>query len=434
MRWTLTAAAVLATFFSAAASAAVVPDSEIRAILNERTGGEKGIGIVIGIIDANGQRIISAGGFGGKTLFEIGSVAKVFTALLLSDMVERGELKLTDRAVSDLPVTFADLATHTSGLPFMPPEGIATRTELYAYLGRQPVRGGAAWGYSNLGYWLLGDVLAVRMHTDFETLLRKRILDPLKLRDTAARLTPEQTARVAPGYDASLHPAPPFSSMPAYSMMSPAGAGWYSSADDLMAFLAFVLDLRRSPIQPAMAAMLQTTRPASSPATRQALGWLIEGDDRDRLIVHDGGTLGYAASLAWDPKLRTGVVVLSNQFGDVGDIARHLLRPSVPLHKPALTKHHEITLAPATLASYAGEYEAAGEGVFVIELTGGKLTLQTPSDWGLPKLQLRAATEREFFVSELPLRVVFETKDGSVTGMVVYPPRGQKGVPATRKR
>ncbi len=411
------------------AAAAVVPDSEIRSIVSHRIEGQAGVGIVVGIIDPHGQRVVSAGGFGEKTLFEIGSVTKVFTALLLEEMVHRGEVKLTDRAADGLPITFAELATHTSGLPFMPDGSVTTRAQMYEFV-RSKAPHGAAWEYSNVGYWLLGDALAERAHTDFDTLLRERILDPLKLRDTTAHFTAEQKARVAPGYDASLHPAAPISSMPGYSMMSAAGMGWYSTADDLLDFLAVVLGLRRSPLQPAIAATLETTRPTSSPATRQALGWVIEGDDANRLIVHDGGTLGYAASVAWDPKLRTGVVVLSNQFGDVGDIARHILRPSVPLHEPAVKTHREIALAPATLGSYAGKYEAPGEGDFVVAVTDGKLTLQTPSDWGLPIVQLHAESEREFFVSELPLRVVFDTKDGSVTKMTVYPPRGQKGVTA----
>ena len=431
MRWTLSAAVALAMLVSASsAAAAVVPDSEIRAILNHRISGETGVGIVVGIIDPQGQRIVSAGGFDGKTLFEIGSVTKVFTALLLEEMVEHGEVKLTDRVTTGLPITFADLATHTAGLPFMPDDSVVTRGQMYENVRRQKVHSGSSWDYSNVGYWLLGDTLAERAHTDFDTLLRRRILDPLKLRDTTEHLTAEQKARVVPGYDASLRPAAPLSSMPGYAMMSAAGMGWYSTAGDLLDFLAVVLGLRRSPLQPAIAATLDTTRPTSSPEKRQALGWVIEGDDANRLIVHDGGTLGYAASVAWDPKLRTGVVVLSNQFGDVGDIARHILRPSVPLHEPAARPHQEIALAAATLALYLGKYEAPGEGGFVIALTDGKLTLEAPSDWGLPKLQLHPESEREFFASELPLRVVFDTKDGSVTKMTVYPPRGQKGVTA----
>jgi CubicO group peptidase (beta-lactamase class C family) len=432
MRIAVTVVAAVAIVFSASVgSAGVLPDSEIRRILNDRVGGEKGVGVVVGIVDPRGQRIISTGGFGGKTLFEIGSVTKVLTALLLMDMVERGEVKLTDPAANNLPIALADLATHTSGLPFMPDGDITTRAQMYQYLREHRPAHPGAWEYSNVGYWLLGDALSVRANSDFDLLLRKRVLDPLKLHDTTAHLTPEQKARVAPGFDASLRPAAPSSSMPGYSMMSAAGVDWYSTADDLLTFLAAALGLRHSPLQPAMAAMLRTTRPVSA-NTKQGLGWLIADDDREPLIVHDGGTLGYAASIAWDPKLRTGVVVLSNQFGDVGDIARHLLRPSTPLHERAATKHKEVAVAPATLASYAGRYEASGEGVFLIEAADGFLTIQTPSDWGLPKLRLHAESEREFFVSELPLRVVFQMKGGRVSGIVVYPPRGQKGVAAAR--
>jgi len=348
-------------------------------------------------------------------------------------MVEHGEVKLTDPAADNLPIPLVDLATHTSGLPFMPDGDMTTRTEMYRYLREHRPAHSGGWEYSNLGYWLLGDALSVRAKGDFDLLLRKRVLDPLKLHDTTSHLTPQQKARVAPGFDASLTPAQPTLSMPGYSMMSAAGMGWYSTADDLLAFLAVALGLRPSPLQPAMAAMLRTTRPVSA-GNKQGLGWFITGDDREPLIAHDGGTLGYAASIAWDPKLRTGVVVLSNQFGDVGDIARHLLRPSTPLHERAATKHEEVAVAGATLASYAGRYEATGEGVFVISAADGFLTIQPPSDWGLPKLRLRAESEREFFVSELPLRVVFQMNGGRVSGIVVYPPRGQKGVAATRLR
>jgi D-alanyl-D-alanine-carboxypeptidase/D-alanyl-D-alanine-endopeptidase len=431
MRSSLTVAVIAIVLSASVASAGVVPDSEIRRIINDRVGGEKGVGIVVGVIDPQGHRIIATGGFGGKTLFEIGSVTKVFTALLLADMVGHGEVKLTDPAANSLPMPLEDLATHTSGLPFMPDGDISTREQMYRYLREHRPAHSGGWAYSNLGYWLLGDALAGRASTDFAILLRKRVLDPLKLHDTTTHPTPVQKRRVAPGFDASLQPAQPASSMPGYSMMTAAGVGWYSTADDLLALLAAALGLRQSPLQPPLAAMLRTTRPVSA-NTKQALGWLIVGDDHDPLVVHDGGTLGYAASVAWDPKLRTGVVVLSNQFGDVGDIARHVLRPSMPLHERAATKHKEIAVDATTLASYAGRYEASGEGVFVIDATGDFLTIQPPSDWGLPKLRLHAESEREFFVSELPLRVVFQVEGTNVTGMLVRPPRGQKEVAATR--
>jgi hypothetical protein len=87
---------------------------------------------------------------------------------------------------------------------------------------------------------------------------------------------------------------------------------------------------------------------------------------------------------------------------------------------------------PPCLDSYAGRHDAEGEGVFVIARDGEALTIQSPADWGLLKLRLRPESQRDFFVSELPLRVTFQTGSGRVTGMVVYPPRGQKGVAATR--
>jgi CubicO group peptidase (beta-lactamase class C family) len=420
---------------------ALPPDAEIRKILAERVAEENGVGIVVGIIGPQGRRIISSGEVNGNTRFELGSVAKVFTALLLADMVRRGEVGFDDPVAKYIPelagraITLADLATHTSGLPFMPSEQAITSAAIYQDLARYPHHSGlAAWDYSNLGYWLLGEALAARAGTTYEGLVRKRVLQPLGLKDTVVTLSPTQPARVATGHDASLQPAPPAVSVPRYAMMSAAGVGWFSTANDLLTFLAFALGYQRSPLTPAMKMMLETRRATGVPATAQALGWLVAGTGDDTLIVHDGGTLGYASSVAWDPKLRIGVVVLSNQIAEVGDIARHLLRPNVALTKPTVVKHTEIALDPKVLDSYAGRYDAKDEGVFSIIREDGGLVIESPSDWGLPKLKLHPESQIDFFASELPLRVTFQTGEGGVAGMVIYPPRGQKGVAASRIR
>jgi CubicO group peptidase (beta-lactamase class C family) len=252
------------------------------------------------------------------------------------------------------------------------------------------------------------------------------------LQSTAITLSPELKAKLAAGHDASLQPSPAFSAMPIYSLM-PAAGGLVSTAKDMSTFLAVAMGYEPSPLAPAMAAMLSTRRPMSRPGVEQALGWTVEGEGGDPLIFHDGGTWGYASAVAWDPKKRVGVVVLSNQVGDVGDVARHLLRSDVPLAKPTVTKHTEIFLDSAVLGAYAGQYEAPGEGIFVIARENDFLTIQAPSDWGLPKLRLRPESQHDFFASELPLRVTFQTDDhGRVTAMLIYPPRGQKAVPANR--
>lgn len=85
------------------------------------------------------------------------------------------------------------------------------------------------------------------------------------------------------------------------------------------------------------------------------------------------------------------------------------------------------------LDAYAGRYEAPGEGVFVIAREGDFMTFQAPADWGLPKLRIRPESQRDFFAAELPLRVTFQTDtNGRVNGILIYPPRGQRAVPANR--
>lgn len=159
---------------------------------------------------------------------------------------------------------------------------------------------------------------------------------------------------------------------------------------------------------------------------------MVEGKSDDQLVVHDGGTFGFASSMVWDPKKRAGVVVLSNHVAAVGDVARHLLRPSRHLAKPTATKRIEITLDSAILDSYAGRYTSAAEA-FVVTNEGDFLTILLPADWGLPNLRLRPESLRDFFAAELPLRVTFQTNaDGQVSGLLIHPPRGQRAIPAKR--
>jgi hypothetical protein len=135
------------------------------------------------------------------------------------------------------------------------------------------------------------------------------------------------------------------------------------------------------------------------------------------------------------PAHRVGVVVLSNQIADVGDIGRHLLRPKLPLDRPTVAKHTEIALAASVLDDYAGRYEAQGEGVFRITRDGEFLSLQLPTSWGLPKLRLRPESRRDFFIAELPLRVTFHPDSaGHMNQLLLYPPRGRHAIPLKRIR
>src|SRR5271155_2047065 len=218
-------------------SSPIPTDSEIRQILVDRIDKDRqSVGIVIGVIEPAGRRVVAYGSLekgdkrplDGDTIFEIGSVTKVFTSLLLADMVQRGEVALTDPVAKYLPpgvkmpersgrqITLQDLATHTSGLPRLPPNlapkdpanpyADYTVEPLYQFLSSYQLTRdiGSKYEYSNLGGGLLGHVLARRAGLDYEALVRSRICEPLGMKSTAITLSAGMKARMAVGHDRSL--------------------------------------------------------------------------------------------------------------------------------------------------------------------------------------------------------------------------------------
>src|SRR5438105_8748192 len=314
---------------SFAGTQAVPPDGEIRKILAERLGeNEKAVGIVVGVIDPQGRRIISYGHrsvgdahpLDGDTVFEIASVTKVFTALVLADMVEKNEIALSDPASKYLAaaafrlpernghlITLLDLATHTSVLPFRPEnappfnEPAAAKysiLDLRKYLSSYKLTRdiGSEWDYSNLGYWAMGEALASRASEDIRDLIRQRVLVPLKMPDTDFELSAKMKSNLAPGHDSALQPAPAASTISIYSIM-PAGGGLYSTANDLLTFLSECMGYDPSPLAPAMNVALCNRRPVQ-PGNEQALGWNVYGKDPDQVIFRDGSSFGYACAMA----------------------------------------------------------------------------------------------------------------------------------------
>ena len=446
-----------------AESAAPPSETDIHKLIAERVdtlaGPEDGIGIVVGIVEPRGRRVVSYGHFNqgdpravdGSTIFEIGSVTKIFTALLLADFVQKREVKLTDPASNYLPadvrlpehggksITLLDLATHTSGLPFMPalPDSSAVKysaADIYAYLAKFNLQYdiGTQWDYSNLGYWLLGEVLAARAGVDYKRLLLKRVIFPFKMTNTGFVPSVAMKAKSAIGHYASMQPADSFASLPGYSIM-PAAGGLLSSVDELLTIPAVALGYRYSPLAALVASCLVPRRPTATKGSEQGLGWTVVRDTSGQLVFRDGGTFGHASAMIWDPDKRVGVVVLSNHVQSVSDLAHHLLRPSYPLDRPTAIRHKEIVLDLATLRSYEGRYEVEDEGIFELQLEGKYLTIIAPSDWGLPKLRLHAESKLDFFANELPLLVTVQLgNDGRAMALVITPPRGQHAIRARR--
>lgn len=421
------APALLLLFAAQAALAQVIDDAAIRKILVDRIDSRRAsVGIVVGVIEPSGRRVVSHGTVakgdkrvvGGDTVFEIGSVTKVFTALLLADMVARGEVALTDPVSKYLPaevkvpkVTLEQLATHTSGLPRLPsnlapkdgrnPYADYTEAQLYEFLSTVPAREGAApYDYSNLGAGLLGHALARRAGTDYETLVRTRILEPLGMKSTSITLTPAMKDRLAHGHDAEMKPAAN------WDLPTLAGAGALrSTANDMLTFLGAMLGITKSPLAAPMASMLAPRRPAGGAGHEIALGWHIYKTGDREIIWHNGGTGGYRTFAGFDPKSRTGVVVLSNASTGEGvdDIGRHLLVSTLPL-LPAPKARKEIAVDPKLLDRYVGRYQLAPNFILNVTRDEGRLYVQAT---GQPRFELFASGPHEFFLKVVDAQLTF---------------------------
>jgi serine-type D-Ala-D-Ala carboxypeptidase/endopeptidase len=338
------------------ACAQAIADDEVGSILRDRIGAaSESVGIVAVTFTSDHEKLSAYGRSGAKndrpldgdTVFEIGSITKVFTTLLLAEMVTRGEVALDDPVAKYLPdtvkmparnekqITLLDLATYTSGLPRLP-DGIENRSDnpyaaytiaqLYAFLSNYTLRfdPGAHYEYANLGFGLLGHVLALRANASYEDLVVSRICVPLGLEDTRITLNTSMRERLAQGHLSNLQPTSnwDFPTLP--------GAGALrSTANDLVKFVkANRLSNKEAPLRAAMDILVQTRRPTDIPNTEIGLGWFIRTRYNDEMIWKIGRTGGYTAFAGFSNRLKTGAVVLSNSANSVNDIGLHLANSS----------------------------------------------------------------------------------------------------------
>ena len=453
--WTGTAAAQQSG--SAETTRAVLPhDSTVLRIIKQRVEEQRSKGIVIGLLEPDGRtRIVAYGDAGqgrppldGNTVFEIGSITKVFTGILLADMVSKGEVKLDDPVQKYLPdgvrmpernsasITLAHLAEQNSGLPRIPlnmrpkdaanPYSDYTVPQMYEFLSSYelPRAPGERYEYSNLGVGLLGHVLALRAGQSYEDLVRTRILEPLAMANTAITLTQPMREHLALGHNLRGEV------VANWDLPTLAGAGALrSNAHDMLAFLAANTNTSDGPLGTALALAQRERAPAGS--MRIGLNWHIMHAGADTIVWHNGGTGGYRTFAGFIPGKRTAVVVLTNSGGQgADDVGFHLLNRSLPLAPaPAPVKQRTaIELSDSVLQRYVGTYEFAPQ--FAIEVTREGSTL-----WGQatqqPRFRLWPEAETEFFLKDVDAQVTFVVDaKGAVTGMVLHQ-NGQH--PAARK-
>lgn len=327
-------------------------DAYIKSLLQEAIPNGCSCGLLVGIVDPDGtQRVIAYGddGLDGKPLdaqsvLEIGSLTKVFTGVLLADMVRRGEVGLMDPVERLLPpgtsvpsrsgkkITLLDLATHTSGLPAMPnnfPTGDAVKAyggytveEIYEFLATHELRRepGEVYEYSNL-LSILGHALASEAGMPYGALLRERVLSPLDMQDTGITLTPNMERRMTRGHSAAGDPAPYFEA-PAFG---PSG-GLRSTMADMLRFAAANLTDAETAVHLALRDARRPYKLVNDSEESVGLAWGT--DSQGMMAGHSGGTFGYSSFINIDTRARRAIVVMANFAGrDATRIGVHLLEP-----------------------------------------------------------------------------------------------------------
>lgn len=307
------------------------------------------VGAMIGVIDRNQDRHTFS--YGSNTLsgsalldedslFDIGSITKTFTSMLLVDMALRGLVDPGDPVRRYLPagrvtmptfdgteIELIHLATHTSGLPRQPqgseqpkPEGFDpldqyaayTTDHIYEYLTDYcalEFEPGTFWGYSNTGMGLLGHVLGLIDGTSYAELLQRVILDELGMTSTFLFVPDERQPDLARGHNEANEYAPPYCANDIFQ-----GAGFLkSSLSDLFVYLEANLGLLDTPLLDAMDAGHRSLDIHTGSLGAMAVGWFIqELPDGQSVVYHGGRTNGYGAYIGFNKKLRTGVIALCN--------------------------------------------------------------------------------------------------------------------------
>jgi CubicO group peptidase (beta-lactamase class C family) len=417
-------------------------DADLLEMIRTRVEENRATGIVLGVLEADGTRRIQAYGWPGprmkplsaETIFETGSISKVFTGILLADMAADGVLSLEDPLQDHVPagvtipsrpgqtIRLVDIATHRSALPRLPsnlspadpsdPYADYTVPMLYDFLNGHELRRdvGEQYEYSNLAVGLLGHVLALSDGTDYEALVKERILDPLGMESTGITITPEMEANLARGHNEAN------GVVPYWNIPTLAGAGALrSNMNDMLDFIEANVGEATSDLERSMRVSHEVREPAGG-ANSIGLNWHILSVGEDRVVWHNGGTAGFRTFAGFDPDRGVGAVVLTNSAHGADDIGFHLINGSVPLAAPPV-EQVEIEVNRAVMERYVGVYELAPTFRIAVTLEEAGLAIQAT---GQPKFPVFAESETVFFLKVVAAHVEFVIEDGEVAALILH--------------
>lgn len=417
----------------------ILTAQDIEKLARNRVEYEETPGIVVGVFE-NGKPSFYAHGVAStktkqpvnaQTVFEIGSISKVFTTTLLAFMIEEGKVTLSDTVQKLLPdevkmpvrndrvITIGDLATIRSGLPRMPgnfaPVNVQnpyidyTSEKLYAFLSSYELTRdiGSKYEYSNLGIGLLGHTLTRVSGKSYQQMIQEMIVKPLKLTRTGLNTPDQKTENKAAGHVGNV--VVPDWTWTDESVMAPAG-GLYASAEDLITFLAAQFSENGSRWNKAVA-NARAVRAEAGPGMDVGLGWHIKNKT---IVWHNGGTGGFRTFAGFDPEKKKAVVVLTNSIAGADDLGFHLLDNSIPLKE----LKDIAKVSEAILKRYTGTYELTPFFKITVTTEDGSLYAQAT---GQGKFEIYPESETKFFYKVVDAQIEFKKDSkGKVEKLILY--------------
>lgn len=400
-------------------------------------------GIAIALIDSSGIHHFNFGkttsdgtDVNEHTIYEIGSITKAFTGILLAQQVLDEDIQLDQEistllpdslkipVVGDIEITVGNLTDHTSGLPRMPynfnpanpnnPFADYSVEQMYEFISNYqptcPV--GSAYEYSNIGQGLLGHLLALNRNTTYEDLMIQAIATPLQMADTRIIFTLRMKENLAPGHRNG-------QVVENWDLPTLAGAGAIrSSAADMAKFISANLGYTNTPLAEAMSLshQIRHNKPGNMSV---AMAWQIKKSENGDVIWHNGRTGGYSSFVGFSKETGKGIVLLTNSstyVDDMTEIGFYILDPFAGLTTRKF-KSDAIILPESLLEQYLGVYELQPNLRLTITKEGTQLHGQVT---GQQRFEMHAENDTSFFLTAVKAQITFRQKEGKVESLTLY--------------
>lgn len=380
------------------------------------------------------------------TVYEIGSISKVFTTILLADEVLNGRMKLNDPISKYLPqtlriperdgkvITLQDLATHTSGLPRMPenfspadynnPFADYTVELLYEFLSSYELNRaiGSQYEYSNLGMGLLGHILELHTGETYEALIKNRITEPLGMTHTGLTITDTMKQNIAIGHTEQLEPVNHWD----FKTLQGAGA-IRSTTSDMVKFIEANLSTNDAALNKAMKLSHRIAFSDDSNKFNIGLGWHFANNNT--ITWHNGGTGGFRTFTGFLNNSNRGVVVLTNSVSSVDAIGMKLLDAPIALELPKTIEFPDvIDVSDEVLNTYVGVYQLAPQFHITITRKENQLFLQAT---GQPEFKIFPFEIHKFFLKVVEARITFSANEaGEIDSLTLH--QGGQNMPGNK--